>query len=254
MTCEEIDELLAAYSIGALDSDETRAVNEHLATCRRHDEALAGYVGVAARLPVAVEEREPPAELRARIMSAFESEAGAAAAGTPSPRLPAPPSPSTTLRAGLGEGEGQGGSVVRAIRWPRLVFKPAWGLAAAAAVVAAGLVAWGAVTLTSDGGDGAERFVVTDPAGRGELVYFEGEARAELELDLPELPERRVYQAWRIEGETPESLGVVAGDGATAFEEDVSDADAVAVSVEPAGGSEQPTTQPLLVLAIVAGR
>lgn len=58
-------------------------------------------------------------------------------------------------------------------------------------------------------------------------------------------PDERVYQLWKIEGETPVSLGVIDGQGTLV--QDAPDGLTLAVSVEPPGGSEQPTTTPILV-------
>ncbi|GGO34211.1 anti-sigma factor domain-containing protein [Deinococcus humi] len=58
-------------------------------------------------------------------------------------------------------------------------------------------------------------------------------------------PSDRVYQLWKIEGGTPVSLGVIDGQGKLV--QDAPDGLTLAVSVEPPGGSEQPTTTPILV-------
>ncbi|MVN86009.1 anti-sigma factor [Deinococcus sp. HMF7620] len=58
-------------------------------------------------------------------------------------------------------------------------------------------------------------------------------------------PEGRVYQLWRLEGQTPVSVGVLSGRGIEW--EGAQTGQTLAVSVEPPGGSEQPTTTPILV-------
>lgn len=58
-------------------------------------------------------------------------------------------------------------------------------------------------------------------------------------------PTDRVYQLWQIKGETPVSLGVIDGQGQLI--QDAPDGMTLAVSVEPSGGSAQPTTTPILV-------
>ncbi|CAM3958407.1 anti-sigma factor domain-containing protein [Deinococcus marmoris] len=58
-------------------------------------------------------------------------------------------------------------------------------------------------------------------------------------------PQGQVYQLWKIEGQTPVSLGVIDGQGQLV--QDAPDGLTLAVSVEPPGGSEQPTTTPILV-------
>jgi len=65
---------------------------------------------------------------------------------------------------------------------------------------------------------------------------------AVFDFALPPLPANQTYQAWQIAGGTPVSLGLMSGNaGIAAFEVDLSNASAVAISVEPAGGSTQPT-------------
>lgn len=58
-------------------------------------------------------------------------------------------------------------------------------------------------------------------------------------------PQDQVYQLWKIEGEAPVSLGVIDGQGQLV--QDAPDGLTLAVSVEPPGGSEQPTSTPILV-------
>lgn len=75
----------------------------------------------------------------------------------------------------------------------------------------------------------------------GTLVQLP-EGRVYVHLTRP-LPPERTYQLWRIESGTPVSLGV--------FERGLlvtlTPGSTVAVSVEPPGGSPQPTTTPLFV-------
>lgn len=71
---------------------------------------------------------------------------------------------------------------------------------------------------------------------------------------LPPLPESQTYQLWLIrDGEDPIPSGLIEvdADGSTIFPVTYtgspSDFAAVAISVEPAGGSPQPTSEPILV-------
>ncbi len=71
--------------------------------------------------------------------------------------------------------------------------------------------------------------------------------------ELPELPEGRVYEAWTMKGEDPTPAGIFAPDGSDAVVEltdETFDADSVAVTQEPAGGSEQPTTDPIFTVLL----
>jgi anti-sigma-K factor RskA len=221
MSCDEVKELLASFAIGALDEDERAEVDEHLHECRLHDNALASLRSVVDALPLTVEERDPPPELRERILRGAES----------IDRDPAEPVP-----------------IARAPK-RRPSFNMGWALAAAAVVIA-GLFAWNVVLQTSD--DGESNQLVRDwsgDTGSARMVYLPDEDLAVMSLDLAPPPTGRVYQAWKMRGAAVESLGVVpeSGDGVYS---DIADADAVAVSIEPPGGSEQPTTQPVLVMSL----
>jgi anti-sigma-K factor RskA len=72
---------------------------------------------------------------------------------------------------------------------------------------------------------------------------------------LGDLPETRTFQLWVLEPDTsPRSAGLMRPDAAgTTLEgiaEGIADAQNLAVTVEPAGGSPQPTTRPLLVIPV----
>lgn len=83
--------------------------------------------------------------------------------------------------------------------------------------------------------------------GRG--VLHVSEDRAALVLDgMPDPGRERTYQLWAIQGATPSSLAVLDGRGRIVrlFDWD-GKADRFAVTIEPAGGSPVPTSDPVLV-------
>ena len=225
MSCEEANELLASYALSALESDEVAAVQQHLAGCRRHDEALADLQAVVERLPLAVEEREPPPELRARLLQAFDAEvATSQASRPPTARQSAPPRRLWAL-------------------------KPSFGYLAAAALalVVLGLSAWNVALQLSGDGDATMVTQFVGAAGGGQVLYLEDDRIVVLTIELPEPPVGRVYQAWGIYESGPVSLGLVPSQGVTAIRANLADASAIAISEEPTGGSLQPTTDPLVV-------
>jgi anti-sigma-K factor RskA len=224
MNCDETSELLAAYALDALSPDEASAVERHLEGCRRHDAELRELREGVAAIALAAAGREPPPELRARLLAAFEAEAVAA---------PVPLRPAERMR----------------IWRPTTTF--AYAAAAVLIVALAGLLAWN-IVLQTGGDGGGERLVrvFSGEAGQGRLVYVEDERAGLLELDLEAQPAERTYQAWAIYGESPVSLGLVPSEGVAAFRADLGGASAVAISVEPAGGSAQPTSDPVLVAAL----
>ena len=84
-----------------------------------------------------------------------------------------------------------------------------------------------------------------------QVTYVPDQKVAVMEVDLPPLPTGRVYQAWRIDGGSPVSLGLVeTNTGSVAMVGDLEGASAVALSVEPAGGSPAPTTNPILIATL----
>lgn len=80
----------------------------------------------------------------------------------------------------------------------------------------------------------------------GQLIRLP-DGRAYLHLTAA-APSERVYQLWRIENETPVSAGVFDGQGILI--PTLNEGQTIAVSVEPRGGSRQPTTQPILVQSL----
>jgi hypothetical protein len=126
----------------------------------------------------------------------------------------------------------------------------------AAAMLAAGALAGiGAVTLTAD--DGARTVTATvdreqAPGTSAELRIHDDDAML-MTRDLPAPPEGRVYQVWVMhrgstEPQPTSTLFMPRHDGtaAAAIPGDVSDLEAVLVTDEPAGGSEEPTRTPVL--------
>ena len=225
MNCEETNELLASYALSALESDEVAAEQQHLAGCRRHDEALAELQAVVERLPLAVEEREPPRELRARLLQAFDAEVATSQGSQPTTARQT--TPSQRLHA----------------------LRPSFGYLAAAALalVIFGLTAWNIALQFGDGGDATMVTQLVGAAGGGQVLYLEDDRIVVLAIELPQPPVGRAYQAWGIYESGPVSLGLVPSEGVTAFRADLSDARAIAISEEPDGGSLQPTTEPLVV-------
>jgi hypothetical protein len=156
-----------------------------------------------------------------------------------------------------------GAGVVVPLR-PRRV--AAWGLAAAAAVVVGiavpGVVAWQqhdravqaearADLLTELLAEPGATVLAGALTGGGEAVAVLTEARGAVVVEgLPELDGDRVYQVWAMRDGVPVPAGFLDARSGRASEvlADYRPGDGVALSVEPEGGSAQPTTTPLVVL------
>ena len=221
--CEDIRELLGPFALDALEPDERLLVLEHLSECRIHDAELAELREVTSMLPLALEEIAPPARVRDSLLGEFN-------------RLqqPAPPEPIPAA---------QKRGVLDFIRRPAF----AYGLAAVLVLAVAGLAAWNLSLQQED--DFVAR---TTQEGNNSLrmVYLPEEQLAVLNLELPVLTPAQAYQAWQITDAGPVSMGIVNGRGTTAVRADLSGASAIAITVEPAGGSAVPTTTPMLVTEI----
>jgi anti-sigma factor RsiW len=74
VTCDDVRDLLPEHLLGTLEPDADRAVREHLrgcAACRAEADALGEGIAGFAR---AAHDREPPPELRERVLTVLEEE------------------------------------------------------------------------------------------------------------------------------------------------------------------------------------
>ena len=219
-----IHELTAAYALDALDAEERRAFEAHLATCESCQEELASLASTTEALAVAATGPVPRDDLRDRIVAAARAE--------PQVLVPFEPRRSRSI--------------------PLLA-----AVSAAAAVVALALGLW-AVRLSGDLDEARSALeVLGDPdsrtvalqTGQGRLVV-DPDGRAVLVLNaLGRAPAGKTYEVWVVEGDVPAPAGLFPGSsGAERVVVDgtVDAGDVVAVTVEDSGGAEQPTP-PLIV-------
>lgn len=240
LRCADVDELAAAYALGAVPPDEERAISEHLAACAEPHADARDLVGAASVLPAAVEPVTPSPALRARLMTTIaETPQDHRAATVPNPpgatRAPSRP-------------------------WWRLAPLPA-GLAAVGLAAVIGLGAWN-VNLNQRlaARDAALRAVATADAAyavagsAGSGWVLEADGRAIFLADsLAALPTDRIYELWLIgpDGD-PVDVGIVtAADGLTLveLERELGPATTFAVTIE-AERVDSPTSEPVLVAAL----
>jgi anti-sigma-K factor RskA len=231
LRCQEADELLPAYAADALERADQLDVASHLAECRRHDGALQALRQSFADLAAGVAPMDPPPNLKTSLLDAFDREVS----GTAAPAGPATP-------------------VVRPVTARRSLPAAAWfgyAMAAALLAVAIGLGAWGASRGDGDG-DIVVLAATSDAAGTLQLTYLPAHGLGVIEVDLEDLDAEHDYQAWRLdENGNAISLGVLpTTHGRVALDGDLTGATLVALSIEPAGGSPSPTSNPLLVTAL----
>jgi len=219
MDPETLHELTAAYALDALDPEERQAYEDHLASCSRCQGEVAELSSAAAALAYAAEPVSPPPALRGRILEAARAER---------PNV-------VPLRP----------------RWAN----PTAALAAVAACAAIGLGIWNVSLhdeLNNAHSQALERVPVSGASGS--LVVTSGGTGALLLSDLVEAPIGKTYEAWIVRGNTAKPAGVFAGGHGMIYVKltrPVPRGSVVAVTVEPAGGSAQPTTKPSVVSATV---
>ena len=247
-TMADVHTLSGAYALDALDADEAAVFREHLSGCAACTQEVAELRAAAARMG-AVETVAPPADLRTRILAAADR----TPQQPPSPRAQEPAAV-TPLRGTARDSDRP--STQRRRRWDRLALA-----AAAALVVGGGAVGIGQV-LDSDPQQltPAERVFRADDAttldeptmNGGTLRVAVSPGRDEMAVDTAELPALsggRVYQLWTVGAdETAVSVAVVETPGETAAMGLPPAGTQVAVTIEPAGGSEQPTKAPIVML------
>jgi anti-sigma factor RsiW len=237
LTHNEIQDLLGAYAVDAVDPDEAAAIDEHLVDCPRcrsevseHREAatLLSFSGAAApegvwsRIASSLEEAPPPLELRRPIplrarrppMRMFAAVASVAAA----------------IIAVLGVQVVQQDH--RIDRLAAIADQRGLDQAAAAAAVAPDART---VRLESDDSAHVADAVVL-PDGQGYLV----QAR------LPALGPDETYQLWGVFGAQTISLGVLGTDPTITPFMAAGPLTALAITAERAGGAVAPTSAPLV--------
>jgi anti-sigma-K factor RskA len=74
MEADALHDLTAAYALDALEPEEARRYEAHLARCERCRDELADLSESASALAYATEAPEPPADLRSRILEQARSE------------------------------------------------------------------------------------------------------------------------------------------------------------------------------------
>lgn len=246
----EIHALSGAYAVDALDELERAAFERHLAQCSECQAEVASLREAAALLGDTTAAAPPPA-LRDRILADITT-VRPLPPETPKPQPSAPASDRSSDRS-----SDQSGDQPRR-RWTTML------VAAAAVIVAlgAGAVIW-AAPWSSDSpsttvsaaqqvldADDAKSVSLDFPSGASAtLTHSDSLGEAVLVTDdMPNPPDGKVYQLWLAQpGEGMVSAGVmpVKEDQTVLLDGDAATATGAGITVEPAGGSAQPTSKPI---------
>jgi anti-sigma factor RsiW len=205
---------VAAYALDSLDPDAEREFEQHLVSCERCREELASLREAAAGLAYGTLGPAPPPELKGQILERARAE-----------RSNVIPFPERR-------------------RWAA----PIAAAAALAAAFALGIGVW--ATTRPAGGDafadvlakpGAE---VLTMGGKG-AVAVAPDGSAALALTVPRAPSGKTYEAWVIRKGKAEPAGLFTGSAVFKVDRPVKPGAVVAVTLERAGGVDQPTSTPL---------
>jgi anti-sigma-K factor RskA len=232
-SCQDADVLAAALSVGSIDADDQSILQQHLSTCTECRRVASEYLAAAARLPLALEPRQPSPELRGRLMRAVYAEAAQA-----SQQPAAVETGSWLRRLWSGVPAARGFTVLAAASVVAVVALTTWSLTARQGAVPAPV----AVTVAATG---------SAPQAHGELVYDRGGTQAVLTVSGLPPPGSiargdSVYEVWLVRpGVAPVAAAYLSqepdGTWRAALHGDISTYSAVAATVEPPGGSSAPT-------------
>ena len=227
----EIHELSAAYALDALEGNDLEAFEEHLARCAECRENVTTFQRAAAELAYDVDAPEPPAALRNRILDQAASERPKVVP-LPRRRWALPVAAAAAVAAGI--------AAVGLAFWAadlsqQLDDVQAEQHRANEALIA--LIDPSASHFALEGADGV--LVVDAESGEGSLVIS----------GLEGAPSEKTYEAWVIEGDQAVPAGLFSGGGeqtVVPLTVPVPEGAIVAVTVEQAGGVDQPTQQPII--------
>lgn len=252
-SAEAMHDLTAAYALHALDEREHAELERALAESPELRDEADGFAETAARLAELGEPVEPPPALKARLMARLDDVPQLPSNGDWPASMPESVSPPRN--------EGRAASVARR-RWFQ---HPGAIVAAAAAVVVLvvgavvgigwpGATGWGAqieraaiaaapdAQTTTVEADGAEVTLVSSAERGRSVLIAEG---------LPEPGDDQTFQLWYIDDAGAVSAGTLDASAETPWrvlDGEFTPGDVVGMTIEPAGGSPQPTTEPIVVI------
>ncbi|HJS18699.1 MAG TPA: anti-sigma factor [Anaerolineales bacterium] len=226
-------DLLPAFALGSLDTDEASQVQEHLSSCLICRAESEAFQEISAQMALLAPVADPSPDLKERLMTRVQ-------ATRPKPRV---------------QEQAASRPLVE-----RLL--PAWGLASLVLILALGAVnlfLWQRLgyqdAFTAPGGMRAVPLSPLDAASNATgfvLVSADGEDGALVVDGLPPLDESQEYQLWLIRDGERTSGAVFSTDennyGGTRIRAPGSllEYTSVGITIEPAGGSPQPTGERVL--------
>lgn len=243
----ELHLLTGGYALDALPDAERAEFEKHLARCPSCAEEIRGMRETAARLAMATAVT-PPTGMRSRVLAV-----------TPHTRQLPPPGRNLLARTGL-----------RRISLSRTALSAGiLTLAAAVVFLLVTQVATSRQLRQAQAGNRAIAAVLAAPDARVEAVTATvgGRVTAVMSLreheavvtaaGMPAPPGTRVYQLWVMSSSgAARSAGLLtitsAGSATPVLAAGVLPGDRLGITVEPAGGTKQPTTTPVVIMPVTA--
>jgi anti-sigma factor RsiW len=237
MSTSDIHALSGAYAVDALDDIERAQFTRHLAQCVECQAEVAG-LREAAHLLTETTATEPPAGLRDRLLAEIKTV-------RPLPPLEAAPAP------------------VEDRRPERRRLRGLVAAAAAVAVVGTGGAVWHPWTDDSSQGQlpSATERVLDAPDAERVTQKLDGGVEATLvrsksmnqavllTKNMPAAPSGKVYELWLEDAEKGMVPAGLLQDGASSvlLKGDAAEAIGAGITVEPQGGSDVPTSDPVML-------
>ena len=258
MAHDELHESSGGYALGLLEGEERRAFEAHLATCAECRAEVRAFTRVARGLDLAVDQHEPPAALRNRVLahaaplSAGERPVKSAGRTGALPYWLAAAAAIAAIAVGIHAVNLR--SRVERLEDELIVAREeASGLRQdLAAARARGAIAQ-RVTHVLAASDVKRVDLAGQKAAPSALgrAFWSPSKGLIVAADLPAAPQDRVYQLWVVKDTGPVSAGLLTDTAGalTVLSEaiDPRGAQALAVTLEPAGGVPAPTGQMYLV-------
>ncbi|HEV7482976.1 MAG TPA: anti-sigma factor [Solirubrobacterales bacterium] len=236
---ERWSEDIAAYLLGALEPGEVAELERHAEGCERCQAEIRWMTPAVDTLPECVERFEPPRELRERVMAEVRFDA----------------EPEAVFK----EDPAAAGIFSRASSWLRELGSGPMGLRPVAGFAAAILVVAAVAGFAIGGGIGSDSSqtstVVTGKAPGVTAKVVSTDSGGTLHLaNVKQIPDDRVLEAWvQRDGEVEpvEALFVPDRNGQASTElPDMDGVELVMVTTEPKGGSESPTSAPIVTVSV----
>lgn len=224
---DRIESLIAAYAMGAIPEDEVPAIRAHILSCEICFAEAESYTEALGALATSVEPVPLPKGFAERVLKEARGESPAPAAK----------------------------EAARGRTWRRFLV-PGLAVLAVISLVATSLALIGSLERQ----DEYERVVASlvrdpnalelrGPGGAEGVLASTEEGSVLVTVDLGEAPRGRDYQLWLIEDGVPtpsETFDVTGSVVVIETKLDAGSFEGAAITVEPEGGSEQPTTDPVL--------